>query len=345
VSANDIDRPAGSLVYTQWCDDRGGMVADVTVSRLAADRFRVVTGAGYVASELAWLRTHADGADGPVTIRDASAELSTIGLWGPRARDILAATTVDDVGDAGIPLRRAADIRIGDAPVHAARISYAGELGWELTTPAEWAVAVWDALWAAGAGHGIEPFGYRALDMLRMEKGYRYFGTDLTMLDTPFEAGFGAFVRLGKGPFIGREALDAARGGSAVLGGSAGATGTGTRGTGRSGSPGAAQGDSRGADQGGSPGALDRRLRTLAIGRPGYLPVYGGEAVRDGGEVVSRLRSVAYGPTVGRTIAYAYLPATMAEGAVLEIDVFDKRVAAVVSPDVLVDPAGERMRG
>jgi len=307
VSSNDVDRPAGSLVYTQWCDDRGGMVADVTVSRLAADRFRVVTGAGYVASELAWLRTHADGADGPVTIRDASAELGTIGLWGPRARHILAATTADDVGDAAIPLRRAVDIRIGEAPVLAGRISYAGELGWELTTPAEWAVAVWDALWAVGTSHGLEPFGYRALDMLRMEKGYRYFGTDLTMLDTPFEAGLGAFVRLGKGPFIGREALAVARDGT--------------------------------------PGAPDRRLRTLAVGGPGYLPVYGGEAVRVEGNVVSRLRSVAYGPTAGRTIAYAYLPAATVEDAVLEIDVFDERVAAVVAPDVLVDPAGERMRG
>ena len=98
----------------------------------------------------------------------------------------------------------------GPAPVDAARISYAGELGWELTAPVDWAVTVWDRLRAAGAEFGLETFGYRALDALRMEKGYRYFGTDLTMLDTPFEAGLGSFVRFDAGPFIGREALVAA---------------------------------------------------------------------------------------------------------------------------------------
>ena len=261
VSANDIDRAVGSLIYTQWCDERGGIVADVTVTRLAADRFRVVTGAGYLASEMAWLRTHLADDDGPVAIRDDSGVLTTIGLWGPRARDILAAVALDDVGDTAIPLRRARSIRVGPAPVLASRISYAGELGWELTTDAEWAVGVWDALTAAGAAHGLEPFGYRALDALRMEKGYRYFGTDLTMLDTPDEAGLGAFVRLEAGPFIGRDALVAARASH--------------------------------------PDGPERRLRTVLVGDADYLPIYGGEAVRHEGAVIGRLRSVAYGPTVG----------------------------------------------
>ena len=308
ISANDVDRPSGNLVYTQWCDERGGMVADVTVARLADDRFRVVTGAGYVASELAWLRTHVTDGDGPLSIRDVSGDLATIGLWGPHAREILAAATPgDDVGDSAIPLRRTRSIRVAGAPVEAARISYAGELGWELTTEASWAVTVWDALRAAGAGHGLEPFGYRALDGLRMEKGYRYYGTDLTMLETPFEAGLGGFVRLGKGPFIGREALVAAR---------------------------------EAARDGPS-----RRLRTVVVGGAGYLGVYGGEGVRRDGEVVGRLRSVAYGPTVERTVGYAYLPAGLAEGDDLEVDVFDERVPATVAPDVLVDPRDERMRG
>jgi len=308
VSANDVDRPTGSLVYTQWCDERGGMVADVTVARLADERFRVVTGAGYVASELAWLRTHVVDGDDPVSIHDVSGDLATIGLWGPHARDILAAAARgDDVGDAALPLRRWGSIQVAGAPVDAARISYAGELGWELTTDASWAVTVWDALWAAGSAHGPQPFGYRALDALRMEKGYRYYGTDLTMLDTPFEAGLGAFVRLDKGPFIGREALSAARDAA--------------------------------------PDGLSRRLRTVLVGGPGYQTVYGGEAVRRDGDVVGRLRSVAYGPTVERTIGYAYLPADLAEGDDLEVDVFDERVPATVARDVLVDPAGDRMRG
>ena len=214
---------------------------------------------------------------------------------------------LDDVSDAAIPLRRARTIRVGPAPVLASRISYAGELGWELTTDAEWAVGVWDALAAAGQAYGLEPFGYRALDALRMEKGYRYFGTDLTMLDTPDEAGLDAFVRLAAGPFIGREALVAAR---------------------------AAR-----------PEGPARRLRTVLLGDAEYLPIYGGEAVRHDGAVIGRLRSVAYGPTVERTIGYTYLPAAIREGQDLEVDVFDRRVSAVVAPDVLVDPAGLRMRG
>ncbi len=117
VSANDIDRPVGSVVYTQWCDERGGMVADVTVTRLADDRFRVVTGAGYVASELAWLRTHVAD-DEAVSIRDVSGDLATIGLWGPRARDVLVAAgaAADEVSNDAIPMRRSRSIAVGPAP-------------------------------------------------------------------------------------------------------------------------------------------------------------------------------------------------------------------------------------
>ena len=307
VSANDVERPVGSVVYTQWCDERGGMVADVTVTRLAEDRFRVVTGAGYVASDMAWLETHRQEEDGAVAIRDVSAEFATIGLWGPRARGILTATTDDDVSDAGIPLRQARQIRIGAAPVLAARISYAGELGWELTSDSSWAVAIWDSLRVAGEAVGLEPFGYRALDSLRMEKGYRYYGTDLTMLETPFEAGLGSFVRLGRGPFVGREALLAAR---------------------------AAE-----------PDGPARRLRTVLIGDEGYLPVYGGEAVRAEGAVIGRLRSVAYGTSVLRTIGTLYCSARLTEGSALEVDVFDQRIPAVIAAEVLIDLSGERMRG
>jgi glycine cleavage system aminomethyltransferase T/glycine/D-amino acid oxidase-like deaminating enzyme len=309
VSANDVDRPVGSIVYTPWCDERGGIVADVTITKLGEERFRVVTGAGYVASELAWLRANGDEAEAAdaVSIVDVSGEHTTIGLWGPRAREILAATTDDDTTDAGLPLRRARPIKVGGAPVLASRLSYAGELGWELTMDAAWAVTVWDRLWEAGRPVGLEPFGYRALDSLRMEKGFRYFGTDVTMLETPHEAGLGAFVRLDTGEFIGRDALRAA-----------------------------AQAPEDGTT---------RRLRTLRIGGPDWLPVYGGEAVRLDGEVIGRLRSVAFGPTVPATIGFAYCPASLAEGTALELDVFDTRIPAEITRDVLVDPEGLRMRG
>ncbi|MEP6639665.1 MAG: aminomethyltransferase family protein, partial [Chloroflexota bacterium] len=307
IAANDLDRPVGSVVYTPWCDERGGMVADVTISRLGHNRFRVVTGAGFVTSDLAWLRwQRADAED--VTIREVSADVATVGLWGPRARDILAAVAHDAVDDEALPLRQARPIRVGAAPVLAARISYAGELGWELSTDAPWAVGVWDALRGAGADHGLAPFGYRALDALRMEKGYRYYSVDMTMLDTPFDAGLGAFVHLGKGPFIGREALWAAR------------------------------------DE--APDGPRRQLSTILVGDDERdLPLYGGEAVRVEGEVIGRLRSVAYGPTASRMVGYVYRAANLAEGARLSVDVFDEWVPATLAPDVLIDPGGERMRG
>lgn len=304
VAANDVDRAVGSLIYTTFLDARGGMLADVTVTRLAADRFRVITGAGYVAGDLGWLRLNIADDDGGVTIRDVSDEVACLGVWGPRARDVLGAASADAVDDGALPLRQAHEIRVGSAPVLAARISYAGESGWELYTTREWAVAVWDGLMAAGAEHGIEPFGYRALDALRLEKGYRYYGTDLTALETPDEAGLGTFVRTAKGPFIGRDAVLARRA-------------AGPR----------------------------QRLRTILVGEEGWLPLYGGEAVRLGGEIAGRLRSVAYGPTVGRMVGTVYLPPQIGEGAALQVDVFDARIAGVVAPDVLVDPTGERMRG
>lgn len=308
VAANDIDRPVGSVVYTPWCDERGGMVADVTVTRLAPDRFRVITGAGFVASDLAWLRWQRRD-DEDVAAEDVSERLATIGLWGPKAREILGAVALDAVDDTAAPLRQVRSIRVGPSatPVLAARISYVGELGWELTTDAAAAVGVWDALRSAGADHGLEPFGYRALDGLRMEKGYRYYSIDMTMLETPDEAGLGAFVRLGKGPFIGSDAVRAARDAA--------------------------------------PDGPARRLATVIIGGDGtYLPIYGGEAVRADGEVIGRLRSVSYGPTVARTIGYVYRAATLREAAHITVDVFDERIEASLAPDVLVDPAGERMR-
>ncbi len=312
VCANDLDRPVGSAVYGQFLDVRGAMLADVTITRLGEDRFRVLTGAGYLASDLGWIQANVAAADGPVEIEDVTDRWTVLGLWGPRARDILSASTDDDVSSTGIPLRTARDIHVGAAaaPSLATRISYAGELGWELTVAPEWAVAVWDALTGAATtvGAGLEPVGYRALESLRLEKGFRYYGAELTMQDSPIEAGMAPFVRLAKGDFIGRAALVAA--------GKATAT----------------------------PTAPARRLRTVTIGGDAWLPIYGGEAVRIDGSVVGRLRSAAFGYTVGRTVGTVYLPAEVAEGTPIEVDVFDGRELGVVAADVLYDPTGARMR-
>jgi 4-methylaminobutanoate oxidase (formaldehyde-forming) len=211
VAGNLIDRPAGSVAYTQLLAKDGGMAADVTVTRLGEQHFRVVTGAGYVDSDLGWLRMQLRDGEAPVSLRESSDEMAVIGMWGPRARAVLEQVTRDDVSDAGFPFMSAREIRIGGAKVLAQRVTYVGELGWELYVEPAWAVQVWDRLLSAGGDHGIRPGGYRVLDSLRMEKGYRYYGTDLTLLDNPYEAGLGFCVQLDKGDFNAREALIAAR--------------------------------------------------------------------------------------------------------------------------------------
>jgi 4-methylaminobutanoate oxidase (formaldehyde-forming) len=207
---NRVDRPAGSITYGQFLDRRGRIVADVTIVRLGQAWFRVVTGSGTVDSDLGWLRALADGSGRSIELRETTEDHSVIGLWGPSAREILAATTGDDVSNGTFPYLSAKEIRVGPAPVLAQRLSYVGELGWELWVEPRWAVQVWDRLWHAGRRFELEACGYRCLDGLRLERGYRYFGTDLTAGDTPDEAGLSFCVDLSK-DFLGRDALLAAR--------------------------------------------------------------------------------------------------------------------------------------
>ncbi|HVD47277.1 MAG TPA: FAD-dependent oxidoreductase [Candidatus Limnocylindria bacterium] len=211
VAGNLIDRPPGSVVYTQLLERNGGIAADVTVTRLAEEHFRVVTGAGYVNTDLGWLLMQLRADDSQVELHETTDELSVIGMWGPNARDVLERVTLDDVSEAAFPFMQARHIRIGGAAALAQRVTYVGELGWELYVEPGWAVQVWDRLISEGRAFGIRAAGYRVLDSLRMEKGYRYYGTDLTLLDNPFEAGLGFCVQLDKGDFNGRDALVAAR--------------------------------------------------------------------------------------------------------------------------------------
>ena len=275
----------------------------MTVTRLGEDRFRIVTGAGVVDSDLGWLRANVDPEDGPVALRDASTDLAVIGMWGPAAREVLQGATEDDVSGEAFPFRTACGLKVAGADVTAQRITYVGELGYEIYVGPESAVQVWDALVRAGAGHGIAPAGYRALDSLRIEKGYRYMGTDLTASDTPYDAGLGFCVALDKGPFNGRDALAAA---------------------------------------GPVP---ERRIRTLLVGGRRYLNLFGGEAVHAGGSVAGRVRSCAFGHTVGRNVAYAYLPAEIGPGTTgVQVEVLGQLVDAEVAEDVLYDPDHLRVR-
>jgi 4-methylaminobutanoate oxidase (formaldehyde-forming) len=211
VCDNRIDRPVGSVIYTQFLNQRGGIVADLTVTRLAEDRFRLVTGAGAIDSDLGWLRLNVREEDEAVELRDESDAHAVIGIWGPQARELLAAVVENDVSNAALPYRAARRFALGGAEILAQRITFVGELGYELYIPPEWAVQAWDRLIAAGGAHGIRAGGYRVLESLRIEKGYRYFGSDLTASETPYEGGVGFCVAKDKDDFIGAGALARAR--------------------------------------------------------------------------------------------------------------------------------------
>jgi glycine cleavage system aminomethyltransferase T/glycine/D-amino acid oxidase-like deaminating enzyme len=299
AAANRVDVPVGSVVYTQFLDRNGGIVSDVTIARVAEERFRVITGAAAIDADLGWLRRLAlDESLADVELRDRSEELAVVALWGPAAPEVLGDRIDGDL--AALAPMTGRTLRIGAAPVWAQAVSFAGEPGWELYVEPGWAVQVWDGIAEAGRRAGVELCGYRCLDGLRIEKGFRYLGSDLTAEDTPLEAGLERFVAFDDRGFVGRDALLAKR------------------------------------DRG-----VDRRLRTLLVGDdPEYLALYGGESVLDGPDVVGRVRSCAYGFTVERNVALAYLPSRLGPGDEVRVEVFGRPVPARVADDVLVHARG-----
>ncbi len=208
LCANRVARDIGAITYTQMLNARGGIECDFTVTRLAEDRFRIVTGTAFGQHDLAWLRQHAPD-DGSVQVADVTSHLACFGLWGPRSREILQPLTTVDLSNDAFRYMTARETAVGSVPCLALRVTYVGELGWELYCPAELGLALWDTLWEAGREHGLVAGGYKAIDSLRLEKGYRVWGADITPEDTPFEAGLGFAVKLDKGEFLGRETLTA----------------------------------------------------------------------------------------------------------------------------------------
>ncbi len=208
LAVSNMDKPVGSVIYTQLCNERGGIEADLTITRLAENHFYIVTGAGFGVHDSDWIRQHLP-ADGSATLIEVTSARAVINIMGPKARDVLAAASESDVSNGAFPFASARDIIVGAAPVRAIRIGYVGELGWELHMPTEYALHVYDQLCDHGAAHGIRDIGYRAIDGLRMEKGYLYWSADITPDYTPIEAGLGFRVHLkSKGDFIGREVLE-----------------------------------------------------------------------------------------------------------------------------------------
>ena len=210
LTANQIDQPTGRITYTSVLNDKGGIVCDLTVTRMASDRFIVMTSTGYGYHDLKWLRDHMPD-DGSVSVEDVSNELGCLCLWGPKAREIVTAVSNDDYSNDGFPYRGARHVTIGGVPVLAIRLSYVGELGWELYVPWDRGADLWDALWEAGRPQGMIAAGTAAFTSMRIEKGYRLWGTDIHTEYNPYEAGLGFAVRLNKGEFTGRDALMKAR--------------------------------------------------------------------------------------------------------------------------------------
>jgi 4-methylaminobutanoate oxidase (formaldehyde-forming) len=316
LCANDIDRPVGSITYTQMLNQRGGIECDFTVTRLASDRFLIVTGTAFGNHDLGWIRKHlpaqeASGAvDSPgaddladVRVRDVTSARACFGIWGPKAREIVQPLTKDDLSSDAFPYLAAREITIGDVPVLALRVTYVGELGWELYCPSEYGRALWRTLWEAGRDHGLVAGGYRAIDALRLEKGYRVWSSDITPEETPYEAGLGFAVKPDKTAFIGRDALEAAR-----LAGPR------------------------------------KQLRCLVLDDPRSVAL-GNEPVRVGGAIVGRVTSGGYGFAVERSIAFAYLPPDHASiGTRGEVEVFGEWIGFEIAREPLWDPEGARIR-
>jgi glycine cleavage system aminomethyltransferase T len=296
MTTNDVARPVGRVTYTLLLGADGGIRSDLTVARLGEHRFQVGANGPL---DLDWLRRHLP-ADGSVQLRDTTPGTCGIGLWGPRARDVLRPLTRTDVSHEAFGYFTAQRLFVGEVPVTALRVSYVGELGWELYTDAATGLRLWDTLWAAGQEHGVAAAGRSALSSLRLEKGYRAWGADLTTEHDPYEAGLGFAVRMGKGDFVGRDALERR--------------------------------------------PHDRRLACLTLDDPATM-VMGREPVRVGGTPVGHVTSAAFGYTIGRPIAYAWLPAELAvPGTAVTIDYFARPVAATVAEEPLVDPGMTRIR-
>ncbi|WP_027258040.1 GcvT family protein [Leisingera aquimarina] len=209
ICANDVNKPVGSLIYTQMLNSKGGIECDLTVGRVAQDEFYIVTGTGYATHDFDWIRRNIpDGMN--CQLFDITSSNAVLSLMGPKARDILSAVTRDDVSNDGFKFGSIRTIGIAGCPVQALRVTYVGELGWELHLPVEYAQTVYAALMEAGKPHGLVNAGYRSIESLRLEKGYRAWGSDIGPDHTPFEAGLGWAVKLRKDiPFKGRAAAEA----------------------------------------------------------------------------------------------------------------------------------------
>ncbi|AZG46569.1 GcvT family protein [Gordonia insulae] len=288
MTTNNVDKRVGSVTYTLMLDENGGIRSDLTVARMSDDSVQVGANGPL---DLDWLVRHA-GPD--VTIRDITGGTCCIGLWGPRARDVVAPLCSADISHTAFGYFRSLQTFIGSVPVTMMRVSYVGELGWEIYTTAEYGPRLWDLLVEAGAPHRAIAAGRIAFNSLRMEKGYRAWGTDMTTEHTPAAAGLGFAVSSTKGDFLGRSAL---------------------------------------ADR-----AAPTTLCSIVFDDQNAV-VLGREPVSIDGAPVGYVTSAGYSATIGRSIAYAWLPAGTSVGTRVQVDYLTGTHTATVHAEPVVDPA------
>ncbi len=313
LSANDVAVPVGRLVYTQWLNQRGGVEADLTIARLSETAFLVVTAAASAVRDLAWLRRHVPD-DAHCVVVDVTSGEAVLSVMGPNSRALLQAASGADLSNAAFPFGTLQQIELGMAPVRAHRITYVGELGWEIYVPTEMARHVLDHLLDHGADHGLRLAGLHALDSCRLEKAYRHFGHDMTDEDHVLEAGLGFVVRTEKassrlGPFIGRDAVLARR-----------------------------------------EAGFSRRLVQFLLDDPELLLFHNEPVWRDG-HIAGKLSSGSYGHWLGASVGLGWIACDAHETAAdvlassYEIEVAGRRCSARASLAPLYDPKGERVRG
>ncbi len=302
---NDVNKPVGTVTYTQMLNPRGGIECDFTVTRIGEELFRIVTGTAFGTHDMDWIRRYLP-ADGSVRVRDVTSSLACIGIQGPRARDILSSVCQDDLSNEAFPYMRAREIVVGDVPCLALRVTYVGELGWELYSPMELGARLWDVLFEAGQPYGLVPAGYRAIESMRLEGGFLAWAADITPEDNPYEAGLGFAVKPDKPvAFVGKEALEKVK--------------------------------SR---------RIQRRLSCIVLDNSNTVALGNEPVRSENDEVVSRVTSGGRGYSVDKSIAYAYLPPELAEvGTRLSVEVFGKDLPVEVVAMPLWDPGHERVRG
>lgn len=304
LTTSDVSKEPGTVTYTLMLDGEAGIKSEITVVRLTSDLYQINANG---AQDLAYLtreaRVQSKGSPSQfVQVRDVTGGTCNLGLWGPRALDIISMVSRDDFSPSGLPSMRAKPAIIAGIPVIAVNFSFVGETGWEIHCSADNGLRLWDALVQAGYPYGLVAAGRSAFDSLRLEKGLRFWGTDMTTEHNPYEAGLDFAVDRSKKGYVGYEAFQKL-----------------------------------------SKATVSRRLRALIID-DGKSLVLGKEPVFVGGKASGYVTSAAFGYTVGKPIAYAYLPSAVTDGQGVEIEYFGRKIRATVSSEPLYDPQGSRLQ-